>query len=91
MIGEQERTLAFPIMALIRLKKEFGIQLKDLQDEDKSQDMEVILAIIWAGLIHEDKDLSFEDLGYQIDVTEDLPVISQKLAELFKGEESEKN
>jgi hypothetical protein len=83
-IGEKERTLAFPIMSLIKLKKEFGIQLKDLQDEEKAQDMETILAIIYAGLIHEDKELDFEELGYMIDIT-DLPEISQKLSEVFKG------
>jgi hypothetical protein len=83
-IGDKERTLAFPIMSLIRLKKEFGIQLKDLQDKEKAEDMEVILAIIYAGLIHEDKELSFEELGYMIDIT-DLPEISEKLSEVFKG------
>lgn len=89
-IGGQERTLAFPIMSLIRLKKEFGIQLADLQDEKKAQDMETILAIIYAGLIHEDKELDFEELGYMIDIT-DLPVISEKLSEVFKGMNAGKN
>lgn len=81
---DKERKLAFPIMSLIRLKKEYGIQLKDLQDEEKAQDMETILAIIWAGLIHEDKELSFEELGYMIDINM-LPSISEKLSEVFAG------
>lgn len=86
---DKERTLAYPIMSLIRLKKEHGIELKDLADEAKAQDMEIILAVIWAGLIHEDKELTLEDVGYMIDVTE-LPEISQKLTEIFK-DMSQKN
>lgn len=89
-IGDKERTLAFPVMSLIKLKKEFGIQLSDLSDEKKAQDMEVILAVIYAGLIHEDKELDFEELGYMIDIT-DLPKISEALSEVFKGMNEGKN
>jgi hypothetical protein len=81
---DKERNISFPLMSLIRLKKEFGIELKDLEDEEKAQDIEVILAIIWAGLIHEDKELTIEDVGYMIDITE-LPEISEKLAEIFES------
>ncbi|MGG4390487.1 hypothetical protein ABEU97_20345 [Priestia megaterium] len=79
---DKVRKLAFPLMSLIRLKKEHGIELKDLQDKEKAQDIETILTIIWAGLIHEDKELSLEDLGYMIDITE-LPEISEKLTSIF--------
>lgn len=88
-IGDKERTLKYPVMALIKLKKDFGIQLSDLQDEAKAQDMEVILSIIYVGLIHEDRELDFEELGYMIDINE-LPHIAQKLSEAFKGSK-EKN
>lgn len=81
-IGDKERTLKFPIMSLIKLKKEFGIQLSDLQDEKKAQDLETILAIIYSGLIHEDKELTFEELGYMIEINE-LPEIAEKLSEAF--------
>lgn len=81
---DKQRTLKYPIMSLIRLKNEYGIELKDLADEEKAQDMEVILAVIWAGLIHEDRELTVEELGYMLDITE-LPEISKKLTEIFKG------
>lgn len=87
---DKERNLRFPIMSLIQLKKVHGIELKDLSDEKKAQDMETILAIIWAGLIHEDKELSFDELGYMIDVA-DLPAISEKLSEVFAGMNKGKN
>ncbi|WP_146876846.1 hypothetical protein [Bacillus subtilis] len=86
---DKERKLAFPLMALIRLKKEHGIVMADLKDKEKASDVEVILAIIWAGLIHEQPDLSYEELGYMIDISE-LPAISEKLSEVF-GSMNEKN
>lgn len=82
-IGEKERTLKFPLMAIIKLDKDFGVKLTDLQDEEKAQDLETILAIIYSGLIHEDKDLSYEELGYMIEINE-LPHIAEKLSEAFK-------
>lgn len=81
---DKKRVLAYPVYSLIKLKKDHGIELKDLQDKKKAEDLETILAIVWAGLIHEDKELSMEDLGYMIDVT-DLPEISQKISEIFAG------
>ncbi|MCM3639696.1 hypothetical protein M4D68_00865 [Priestia aryabhattai] len=79
---DKERKMAFPLMSLVRLKKEFGIELKDLQDKEKSQDVETILAIIWAGLIHEDRELTYEDVGYMVDVSQ-LSEVSEKLTEVF--------
>ncbi|MGE6629611.1 hypothetical protein [Bacillus sp. NPDC077027] len=87
---DKERNLAFPMMSLIRLKKEHGVQIADLQDKEKAQDMEVITAIIWAGLIHEDRELSFEDVAYMVDLSQ-LPEISKKLGEVFGELNEEKN
>lgn len=87
---DKERTLAYPIFALIRLKREQGVELKDLQDDDKSQDLEVILSVIWAGLIHEDKDLTVEQVGYMVDLS-DIPDISEKMGRIFSGMSKGKN
>lgn len=81
---DKERTLQFPVMALIKLKKERGIQLQDLQQEGKAQDLEVILGIVWAGLITEDPELTFEDLGNMVDIAT-LGELSQHLGTLFSG------
>lgn len=81
---DKKRKLAYPIMSLIRLKKEHGLELTDLQDEAKAQDIEVILKVIWAGLIHEDQELTVEQVGYMIDIA-DLPEVSTKLTEVFQG------
>lgn len=81
---DKKRHLAYPVYALIKLKKEYGIELKDLQDKDKAEDLETILAVVWAGLIHEDKSLTMEELGFMLDITQ-LPEISQKIAEVFEA------
>lgn len=87
---DKERNLRFPIMSLIKLKKVHGIELKDLSDKEKAQDMETILAVIWAGLIHEDTELTMDELGFMIDIA-DLPTISEKLSEVFAGMNKGKN
>lgn len=79
---DKVRTLRFPLMSIIKLKKERGIQLSDLQDEEKAQDFEVILGIAWAGLIHEDPELTFEEAGNIIDLS-DLQELSEKLGDIF--------
>lgn len=81
---DKPRTLAYPVYSLIKLKKEHGIELKDLQDKEKAEDLETILAVVWAGLIHEDTDLTMEELGFMLDITQ-LPEISQKVAEVFES------
>lgn len=80
---DKERNLAFPLMSLVRLKKEYGLSLQDLADEQKAQDIENIIKVIWAGLIHEDKELTVEDVGYMIDISE-LPAVSEKISMMFK-------
>lgn len=79
---DKERTLKYPVFSLIRLQKEHGIKLTDLSDEKKAQDLEVIVALIWAGLIHEDKELTLEDVGNMIDLS-DLTDLSTVMADVL--------
>lgn len=80
---DKERNLAFPLMSLVRLKKEYGLSLQDLSDQEKAQDIENIVKVIWAGLIHEDRELTVDDVGYMIDIAE-LPALSEKISLMFK-------
>lgn len=83
---DKERTLRYPLMSIIKLKKEKGINLSDLADEEKAQDFEIILSIVWAGLIHEDPELTVEQLGNIIELS-DMPEISEKLGLVFSSME----
>lgn len=78
----KERTVKYPVFALIKLKKDTGIQLKDLQDKDKAEDLETIVSIIWAGLIHEDDSLTVEDVAKDIELDQ-LEEVAQKVTEVL--------
>lgn len=81
---DKERTMKYPVFSLIRLQKETGIKLTDLSDPEKAQDLEVIVSLIWAGLIHEDRELTIEDVGNMLDLS-DLTEVSTVMAEVLNG------
>lgn len=78
----KERTVRYPVFALIKLKKDTGIQLKDLQDKEKAEDLETIIAIIWAGLIHEDNKITVEDVAKDIELDQ-LEDVAKKVTEVL--------
>lgn len=84
-IAGKEKTVRFPVASLIKMKKETGVTLKDLQDDDKVQDIETILAIIWAGLISADPTLSIDDLAESIEMSE-LSEIAQVVMSAINAE-----
>lgn len=67
---DKERELRYPLWSLIRMEEEQGIKLTDLEDEEKAGSMKTILAVLWGGLIHEDKDLSIEELGNMVEISD---------------------
>lgn len=69
-VAGKERKVKFPVSAFIRLKHEHGIVLKDLQNDDKIQDVETIIAIIWAGLVTDDPTLTVEYLADNMELSE---------------------
>lgn len=83
---DKERTFKYPLYSLVRLQREHGIKLQDLQDKEKASDLGIILAIIWAGLVHEDKDLTYEDVGNMIDIA-DVEGITEVMVRAINGTE----
>lgn len=81
---DKVRTMKYPVYSLVRLQEEQGVRISDLQDGDKAQDMRVILSLIWAGLIHEDPDLTVEHVGNNMDIA-DLPEIAKSMGEIFES------
>lgn len=88
-LNGKERTMKYPVYSMVRMQEEQGVSINDLQDEKKSQDMRVILSIIWAGLIHEDPTLTMEDLGNNIDIA-DLPELAKSMGEIFESMNAKK-
>lgn len=81
---DKERTFRYPLYSLIQLEEVQGVKLSDLSDEEKAKDLKTILSLIWAGLIHEDKDLTIEDVGNMIDISE-LSEVSQVMTSVLNS------
>ena len=60
---DKERTLKHTLNSLIKFEKLTG---KSVTEIGENMSMEVILALLYVGLIHEDKKLTIEKLGDMI-------------------------
>lgn len=85
-VAGKEREIRFPVSALIKLKKEAGINISDLQsDEEKARDIETIVALIWAGLVTDDPDLTIDYLADNMELHE-LNEVAEKIGEAINQE-----
>ena len=62
---DKERTLKYTLNSLIKFEKLTG---KSVTEIGENMSMEVILALLYVGLIHEDKKLTIEKLGDMITI-----------------------
>lgn len=60
---DKERTLKYTLNSLIKFEKLTGRSVTEIGE---NMSMEVILALLYVGLIHEDKKLTIEKLGDMI-------------------------
>ena len=60
---DKERTIKYTLNSLIKFEEITGLKLGQL---GKDLGMETILALLYVGLIHEDKKLKLEELGDMI-------------------------
>lgn len=72
---DKVRNIKFTLNSLIKFEKITGINITQIGE--RSQDMEIILALIYVGIMHEDKDITMEQVG-------DL-VTLDKLADINKA------
>lgn len=78
---DKPRTLRYGINALVKVEELTG---KSITKLDLNQvGIKDLLIIIYAGLCHEDKDLTIEKVGELIDEYSDLTTIADKLGEAF--------
>jgi len=91
---DRVRTLRLGWRALEKLQEEHGISVEDLGAQLQTGQFKTIRLIIWAGLIHEDPDLTFDqtaDLMDQADFTELVTAASELITSRFGGGEPEGN
>ena len=62
---DKERTLKYTLNSLIKFEKLTGRSVTEIGE---NMSMEVILALLYVGLIHEDKKLTIEKLGDMITI-----------------------
>ena len=77
---DKERTLRLDFNALVAFEEAADTKLSSLgQDMSAKQ----IRALVWAGLLHEDPDVTLEQVGSQLHLG-NIEYISQKLEEVMK-------
>ena len=75
---DKERTLYFDLNALVALEDQ-GINVATINEGVK---MSQIRGILWAGLIHEDKDLTMEQVGAMV-TFDNIQDVSDCIAKAF--------
>lgn len=77
---DKERTLFYNLNALVLLEEQ-GIDISKLTD---GVSMKAVRGIVWAGLQHEDKEITVADVGELITL-ENFETISTAIGEAFKS------
>lgn len=83
-VDGKDMEVRFPISAILKLQNETGVKISDLQDEEKAQDLSVIIALIWAGVVTESPEVTIEYLADNIEMHE-LNEISQKVVSVISA------
>ena len=68
---DKERHLRYTWGSVRRLKRECGISFTDL-DEDVEMDaggFELMISLLWAGLVWEDRELTADDVADMVDLS----------------------
>jgi len=90
---DKARNLRYGLNALIKVEELTGKTITKLDLENIS--MKDLRTILYAGLYHEDKDLTPEKVGELIDDYSDIGSIAEKLGQAFtlsfSGAEKQKN
>lgn len=81
---DKKRNLRYTLNSFRILEKQFGISVDKLGENIT---METIQALLYVGLIHEDKKLTFEAVGDMVDFG-NLPDVNQKISEAFLIQQS---
>ncbi|MGV2685135.1 hypothetical protein GNF82_12120 [Clostridium perfringens] len=77
---DKERTLYFNLNALVSLEEQ-GVDVSKL---DQGIKMSQIRGILWAGLIHEDADLTMDQVGEMVDF-DNIEEVSKAISAAFSS------
>lgn len=77
---DKERHLRYTMNALAEMEDQLGVPLSELKDVKMT--IKNVRVILWAGLIHEDKEISIEEVGDMVDLG-NLEEVQLKVTEAF--------
>lgn len=77
---DKTRTLRYTMNALAEIEDQLGVPLSEM--ENISMTMKNIRVILFCGLMHEDKELTQEDVGEMVDL-QNMEEVQKKVAEAF--------
>jgi hypothetical protein len=78
---DKERTLRYTLNSLVYME-ENGVNIQTFSNSDGTVKLKDLRTILYAGLIHEDEDLTPEKVGNLIDI-KNLPAITEALNKAF--------
>ncbi|MGD2278204.1 hypothetical protein [Bacillus wiedmannii] len=82
---DKKRKLHYNLNALAEIEDALGVKIHEMHT--LSLGMKNIRTILWAGLIHEDAELTEETVGSLVDVS-NIAEVQTKVQEAFVGGES---
>ena len=81
---DKERVLKFNLNALILAEEITGKKLASLGEDANGFDLSFLRGMLFAGLTHEDKELTLEQVGDMIDM-ENMEDVTTKLGEAMQS------
>lgn len=77
---DKKRTLRYTLNALAELEDRLGVSVSELANV--AMGMKQIRAFLWTGLLHEDPDITEQEVGNLVDF-ENMEYVSKKITEAF--------
>lgn len=77
---DKERTLRFTLNALAEIEDKLGVPLSKLAEVELG--VKTVRTMLWAGLIHEDEELTEKQVGNMVDFG-NLEEVQTKVTEAF--------
>jgi hypothetical protein len=85
---DKERNLRYTMNALAEIEDQLGVPLSEMAELKMT--IKNVRVILWAGLIHEDEELTQREVGNMVDL-ENMQEVQEKVAEAFAMADKGKN
>jgi hypothetical protein len=85
---DKMRNLRYTMNALAEIEDQLGVPLSEMGEIKMT--IKNVRVILWSGLIHEDPELTQEEVGNMVDL-ENMQDVQEKIAEAFAMADKGKN